>query len=339
MVITSAYSYLTRPEKGLESQTTIKGASITLEQNDGQMFKMVSAVFNNAHNECTNSIIFLPNEMGEQKNDTLDLILSHIKTESQESGRKLAESLQKVTTNKSGLGLLFIILGATTKGRRIVISRFPADSGILVDEDRSILSITYMEKVFMKNAMSYKCAMYEGRSYDRDFWTGKAIDKQINSSTSISNYWIRDFLQSDFETTGARGTQRFSDALKKVSETTKSLVVKEEINAIVRLLKNSDNKVVSASSIANRYNLSDNTQSEIKQCIGGEQNYKENFKFKVEILNEIIPFRVIELHNGATISAAAQKFDEVFTKKDNKNGQTEFSTVGRIVNDKFRRRK
>ena len=53
----------------------------------------------------------------------------------------------------------------------------------------------------MKSATAYKAAVYTEKSLDSDFWKGRAVDKQINSSeTSISNYWIREFLESDFLT-------------------------------------------------------------------------------------------------------------------------------------------
>ena len=61
----------------------------------------------------------------------------------------------------------------------------------------------------MKSATSYKAAMYRDGSLTAGFWTGRAIDKQINNRVApASTYWIEEFLDSDFSTTAAAGTPR-----------------------------------------------------------------------------------------------------------------------------------
>src|SRR5947199_10257522 len=109
------------------------------------------------------------------------------------------------------------MLNGEKKGEtRVVISRFPADSGILAEEKEKGLSVEFLERIFMKSATSYKAAVYSGRSHDKDFWKGKAVDKQINSADSfISDYWIRDFLRSDFLTAGKAGKRPFGIAARE----------------------------------------------------------------------------------------------------------------------------
>ena len=149
MNIIQIHSYLVHPEKGQDDQTNISGTSI---ERVGNMYKMLETIFTKAPIECKHDISFLPNEKGEQKNECRNLIIDYIKTGTLEDGRKLANRLQIITTKRSKLGLLFLILGQNKKTKRLVISRFPADSGIVADEDKSKLYVQFLERIFMKNS-------------------------------------------------------------------------------------------------------------------------------------------------------------------------------------------
>lgn len=49
----------------------------------------------------------------------------------------------------------------------------------------------------MKNAYSYKAVVYQHTSLTNGFWTGRAVDKQIESrEREVSQYWINDFLDT-----------------------------------------------------------------------------------------------------------------------------------------------
>ena len=99
----------------------------------------------------------------------------------------------------------------------------------------------------MKNAASYKAAVYSGKSYDHDFWKGKAGDKQINSAESyIASYWIKDFLHSDFLTPGEEGTRRFASAVREAMKHSTDTKTKEEITAFCQLLPGLKGKIASA---------------------------------------------------------------------------------------------
>jgi hypothetical protein len=64
-----------------------------------------------AEEECQHDIAFVPDEEDEQRNECRDSILSYLKACDISNGRWMAKRLQKVTTNKSGLGLLFLMMG------------------------------------------------------------------------------------------------------------------------------------------------------------------------------------------------------------------------------------
>ncbi len=335
MEILQLHSYLVYPEKGLETQTPIKGTDIA---KSGKMYKMLQEIFHEAPSECKYDISFQPNENGEQKNECRDLILKYIKDGKYNNGKFLASRLQNITTKRSGLGLFFLMLGKNGGTKRLVISRFPADNGILAEEVKSSLSVQFVERIFMKSAKAYKSACYEGSSYDGDFWTGKAIDKQIDTDLTISDYWIKEFLLSDFATAGGRGTRRLAAAFRDAINKSKSIDIKEEMTAAVRLAKNYNGKVLSPDSFAQRLGLSQDAQNALK----AEMNhtlYNEQFTLLTDELDKLIGFKTVELDNGASLSAQTKNFDEIFQRNPAKAGKTTFSTTGKIIEEKVRKSK
>jgi hypothetical protein len=127
------------------------------------------------------------------------------------------------------LGLLFLIVGKEGKEHKIVLSRFPTDSAIYVDESASALTVEFLERVFMKNKTSYKAVLYRHASLKAGFWSGRAIDKQLNNpSGEPSNYWISDFLLSEYTVTPAAGTRRLALALREAAKKSE-LAVKQEL--------------------------------------------------------------------------------------------------------------
>lgn len=335
MQISTIHSYLVNPEKGLETISQIKGTSITKE---GDMFRMLEEIFNKADEECKYEIVFQPTEDGKQQNQCRDIIVNYLKKGTLESGRSLAEQLQSVTTKRSGLGLLFLILGKSPTRKKLVISRFPADNGILAEEIQNTLNVQFVERIFMKSAKAYKSACYQGASLDGDFWTGRAIDKQINNDLTISDYWIKDFLKSDFSTTSERGTKRLATALRDAINSTASIEIKDEITSALKLAKGMNKRVISAASFANRLGLSDEAQNVIKSQMKPSL-YNEQFKLSVDELNSLIAFKTIELDNGALLSAQAKDFDDVFSKAQGRDGVTSFTTKGKIVDERVKKRK
>ena len=120
---------LVHPGKGLEDPPDING---TVVNHSGRLFDMLKNVFDNAELECPHDIAFAANENGQQENECRNHILAYVKKCDLTHGRILARRLQGVTTNRSGLGLLFLMAGTHKGENKIVVSRFPADSGIMI---------------------------------------------------------------------------------------------------------------------------------------------------------------------------------------------------------------
>jgi hypothetical protein len=180
MELDSIHSFLVHPGKNLEEPPEISG---TVVAKAGRLYDMLKKVFDNSEEECQHDVAFSPNHDGQQQNECRESILAYLKKCDLTHGRHLAKRLQAVTTNRSGLGLLFLMMGKSKGKTKIVVSRFPADSGILAQEMEKGLTVEFLERIFMKSATSYK-AVYLGESHDSDFWKGKAGDKQINSAES-----------------------------------------------------------------------------------------------------------------------------------------------------------
>lgn len=336
MKIIAAHSYLVYPDKSAEEPRSIRGTSVTSEEGS---FNMLQQIFDEAPRECRYDISFSPTENGAQKNTCRDLFLAYVKSPDLDVGHEIAERLRGITTKRSGLGLLFLILGKEGASYRFVVSRFPADQGILAEEAQHSLTVQFIERIFMKNATAYKSAVYEGAPSNGDFWKGRAIDKQIDSEIIISNYWIRDFLLSDFATTGERGTRRLASALREAVNKSSDIEVKEDITAAVRLSNSFDKKVTSASDFCTRVGLSDEATEAVKEQIK-DKLIDEQFVFLHDEFSNHVKFKSIELDNGARLTAQSDEFDEVFTRsKEYDTNKVRFSTTGEVVDEKFRKRK
>ena len=194
----------------------------------------------------------------------------------------------------------------------------------------------------MKSATSYKAAVYSGRSFDKDFWKGLAVDKQINSAeSSISNYWIREFLRSDFLTPGEAGTRRFAIAVRDAMNRSTNMQVKEDISALHHLMAGMPNRVVNAKGILDQFHISQATQEEIKKHFPHTKLFGENFQFVPAEFLKHVSLQTVELDNGGLLTAATARFDDVF-KRETVNPSEDvirFSTQGKIVNQRFRKAK
>lgn len=216
---------------------------------------MLAGVFEKSTAECTVPIRFVTD--GSQQNDVRDAVRELLKNPTLNGGRKLAARLRDVSIGKSGLGLLFLLLGQEGDLHKIVLSRFPAGEGVLAEQKQGSLEVAFVERIFMKNAKTYKAAVYKGKSIDAGFWDGYVIDRQISAGQDlVTRYWIRDFLASDFKTTSKAGSKRLAVALKDVSKTVESIQEKQEILAATTLMRNFYGKTVSIRDLSTRMNLS-----------------------------------------------------------------------------------
>lgn len=339
MPIHTIHSYLVHPSKSDDDPPPIGGTEVT--ESTEKLFGMLADTYAAADSDCLYDISFDHHESGKQQNDSRDLIVNYIKAPSIQSGRAIAEHLQSVTTNRSGLGLLFLVLGRESREHKLVISRFPADKGVLAQEDRDGLNIEFLERIFMKSAKAYKAALYQGSALASHFWDGRAVDKQIErGGLTISNYWIKEFLTSDFKTTAAAGTRRLALALREAMKKG-TPAVKEEIAAACKLASGLRSRSTSMRAFARRFGLSSEAQKTLRKQVRSDQVFTEQFSFSQSEFVKHVAFRSIELDNGAMLTADASRFDTIFIAKqvDRHKKIIEYKTRGQVIDQKLKRRK
>jgi hypothetical protein len=127
----------------------VNGASLPLR---GKLFEMLTQVYDRSETECDIPISFKPDSPDRQHNAVHTSIVDFVRNPDPGAGRILAERLRDHSTAKSGLGLLFFITGREGRTHKLVISRFPADEGILAEVSGRSLDVKFIERVFMKRA-------------------------------------------------------------------------------------------------------------------------------------------------------------------------------------------
>jgi hypothetical protein len=328
------YTFLVHPGRGVKPKPMV-GVSVALS---GKMFDLLDGVYQKSDRECDVDITFRPTPAGKQQNDCRDLIIKYVGKPTLAKGRLIAERLALNTDGRSGLGLLFLIVGKEGKEHKLVLSRFPTDSAIYVDENPGALTVEFLERVFMKNKFSYKAVVYKHASLSAGFWFGRAIDKQLNNPIGEqSNYWIADFLLSDYTITSATGTKRLAGALRDAAKKS-PLEVKQELISAANLASGLAGQRVSIDSFASQFNLSQAAKDAIAAEIKSPRVGQEVFQFDVSEYRKLIAYKSIELDNGALLTAQVSEFDNVFHQEVAEEAEDEikFSTTGKVVNEKLK---
>lgn len=338
MKIQKIYSYLSYPSKHEEQQPEIGGATIP---HKGRLYDMLKDIFDKSDKECNIPICFSPDEDGAQNNPCRNEIIELISSPSIGTGRKIAERLQSVTTGKSGMGLLFMIHAQDGKTHKVMISRFPADQGVMAEQNSKTLKVEFIEQVFLKNANAYKSVIYKGTSTATDFWLGDAVDKQTNhGAKDVANYWIREFLLSDFKTTSKAGTKRLAIALRDAIVNTDDLGVKHEITSVAVLAKNMAGKNISISDFYNQFHLSDDAKAVINKQLKTARLAGDKFQFDLDEFSKHISYKTLEIDNGAILTAPVEKFDKCFKEQASQNSEVRtFQTSGRVINERLKKSK
>jgi hypothetical protein len=333
-------SYLVSPGKGNPDPEPVIGTAIPLS---GLLYKMLSEVFVRSEDECKVPIRFLMSPEGEQRNEVRSHVVNLLKRPTLLKGSVLAQRLRDVTTGKSGLGLLFFIFGREGDLHKLVLSRFPADQGILAEAKKEGLEVEFVERVFMKSAKTYKAALYQGRSVDADFWAGHAVDKQINAPQDyLARYWIHDFLASDFKTTSKAGSKRLAVALKEASKSAPSIQVKQEIISAAILAQGFSGRTVSIRALTDQLRLSNPAREAIESHFHGNDTLLEDtFVLDREEFQRYTTYASIELDHGGILTAPTEKFKECFQQETVNEEESEyrFSTTGRIVDERIKGRR
>lgn len=333
MPVQAIHTFIVHPKKGAEPSPRINGTSVPL---NGRMFELLEGIYRKSSEECDIDITFSPTADGVQQNDCRDLICGYLNRPTLTNGRAIAARLEKHTDGRSGLGLLFLISGREGRDHKIVISRFPTDNAIYVDENQRDLTVQFLERVFMKNKASYKAVLYQHASLHGGFWNGRATDKQLNSPAGEqSTYWIVDFLSSEFTVTAAAGTRRLASALRN-SARKSDIATKQEITAAATLAAGLAGQRLSIEEFGERFGLSEAARAAITAELKSPRLARERFQFDLAEFQALIAFKSVELNNGGMLTAPSTEFDDVFQQEAAGPGRVRFTTEGTIVDEKLK---
>jgi hypothetical protein len=338
MAIERVHSFLVHPAKNETEQPEIGGTDIPRR---GSLFTMLTGVFERAPEECNIDIVFRAAPGGEQQNDCRDLLVAYALHPTIVKGRLIASSLQAVSTHRSGLGLLFLMKGQVDGEQRLVISRFPADQGVIAEEKKARLSVEFVERVFMKSARAYKSAIYSSDALEGGFWDGRAVDLQITGSRELSDYWIREFLLSELRTTGPAGTKRLAVALRDAIRSENDLGVKHELISAANLMRGQAGRRQSVRQLVRQLGLSEAASAALQAAFTRADLLDEVFQFDREEFERHTPYRAVGLDNGALLIAEDARFNEVFQEQpvNQAGGQVRYITQGRVVDEELRKTK
>ena len=293
-------------------------------------------IFDGAGKDCNVPVMFMSNG-NKQENAVRTDLLALLASPGVEHATPLATRLQRATSGSSGMGLLFICLGKDATGdERIVISRFPADEGVVAEKTTDTLTVHFVEQVFLKISHSYKAATYVWKGKPNQLWTDHVVDKQINhGNKSVADYWIVDFLHSEMQTNAALGTKRLANALKSAISASTDIEVKSQITSAAHLAKNLPQKAMTIAEFCGSFQLSEATTTAVLSKVDPPRLVHEKFRFDTAEFSRHIAYKQIELDNGAVLSAPAEKFEQCFVNTKKKDSHT-FTTTGQIVDERLK---
>lgn len=338
MEILSLSSFLVPPGKNLENPPEIRGTLLPLQ---GSLYRMLSGLFRRSDRECDIPIRFVRGDDGSQQNVVRTMLIDYIADPDLPKGRALANRLRDFTTNRPGLGLLFLILGHDDEANewKVALCRFPADVGILAEPEEGGLRVEFIERIFMKNPKKYKAAVYRGMSRDANFWWGFAVDRQLNApDRQIADYWIHDFLASDFFTTSKAGSKRFGIAIRVATKDAPSVEVQQELINLRVAARRFAGQAISIGGLVSTLRLSDEARRAIAGALPNEDLMDDQFVLDDEEFVRNAPWTSVRLDSGGLMIAPSDSFDDVFKRQplDEASHLYEFVAEGTVVEETLR---
>lgn len=337
MAIEAVHAFLVHPGKGVTGATPVSGKEL---DQTGKLFDQLQSVFDAGPDKRDFEVTFKVAAGGPQQNDCRDAMLAYANNPTLPNGQAIAERLQSVTDKRSAIGLLFLINGNHGLKRRLVVSRLPTDQAILAEIGGSGLELEFLEQVFIRRLAAYKALLLEDQNPNTGFWSGLVTDRQAGGTAeNISHYWMADFLTADFSDTPAAGTRRLAEALKKAIKSNPNLDVKSEIASAVTLAKTAfSGKQTSVEDFCKHFGFSVSTQQSVIAQLPKPSLATKAFKFDAKVFKERLPYRTVEIENGAILTAPSGDFDNVFRMTQKPGDIVEFTTRGRVADERMARK-
>lgn len=330
------HSYLVRPTDDEDDHPPI-GTIVPLS---GDLYRILKAIFDKSDLECKIEVVFSKSDTGSQHNEVRQILVDMLEEEDDTTRDavvlQLAVRLLDHTNGVTGPGLLFVIGGVDNGKSKIMVSRFPADEGIMADEQGGKLTVAFVDKLFMKNRNSYKAVVFHRLSPTSTRRSGQAVDKQVNDTKNPSSrYWIENFLECELAVTPQAGSERFATALREIYNATSDLDDKMLLAAAAKMLQNFGGQKHTPRELLEKLNLSDDVINAVEKRIG-KHAMAETFELNIEYFKSSFRYQSKLLHTGVMITAEVDEYDKVVHEKE-VEGETQITTRGRIVNSKVQK--
>ncbi len=334
MEIKKIFSVLVPPGKNRDN-INLLGTEIQLE---GELYNLIKKVYDKSEKECDIPIYF---ESENQQNTCRKMMIDCLKTKSIDEIKSFFLKLSKVTTSVPGIALCFFIIGKKGNQTTIFICRFPAAEAIRTNLDENNFKVDVVKDIYLRSSKFYKSVLYQDESIKNGFWKGKAIDKQTNhKDREISEYWIKDFLKSDFEVTSKSGTATLALSLKDAIQKEEELDNKQQLISFSNMLMNHDSQNITINEQCNNFGMSEELKEKIKSNLKCKAFFDSRFTFdKEEFISQAV-FRTVYMKNGAILSAESTKFDSCFQAEvlNAAENMVKYTTISNIEDIKVRKR-
>lgn len=327
------------PPLKTEDDPVSKVTSKLLEHGN-EAFQYFINIFDKSIDNCKIQIKFKSDD--EQTNPVRKKILDLLNSDSIEEKRKFADELShrlaKLTDHRNGTGLFVIIVGKKATSTRLIFNRFKEDEVVFSNIEGDTLVVKLLQQAFSKKSRYYKLAVYEDILSDRSFWQGFAIDKQItaNSSRDISDYWIKEFLDSEPAINTIQGTRSFSKLMRNVLKKVESIEEQEQVISGILALKHRPDDFISVETFCDTY-LSPDLKVFVRNELKDEYTFRSNFQIHEETYITELGSKVTGLENGIIVSAPTFLYDEYVEEEELENGQVKLTVKGKIKNKKINR--
>jgi hypothetical protein len=307
----------------------ISGTGIPL---NGDLYAMLANVYDKSGEECTTPIRFVGGVDGTQTNEVRSALIELMDEPTLDRATKLAERLGGVTTGRSGLGLLFVVIGMEGGEHKLLVARFPANEGVLAELGTQGLSVEFVKRVFMKNSMSYKAALYRSTNPAAEFWEGTVADKQLKDA---ADYWIKGFLKSDLRTTSREGSRRLAMAFRDAAKAATSVEDKHQLVSAIALVSGLKGHVISPREIFERFGLAETLQKAVIAHLPNDASVEASFVLDAREFHAVAGQRTVKMSTGGILTAATDDFDKVFEREaiEGETALVKFTTVGIVVDE------
>ncbi len=192
----------------------------------------------------------------------------------------------------------------------------------------------------MKSSRTYKAALFVDSSIADGFWTGHAIDKQINISTQeLAQYWIYGFLHAEFEISSKSGSFMFARSISSLINSSINNESKQQLIALATILPNQNGRSISIQEMCDRTRVPEELRRRIIDSLENKAAFRTQFQFDSEEFARTVTFRSEYLDNGAVLTAPSGRFEECFQKERlSKPDRTRYVTEGKLLDVKIKKK-